>query len=362
MAIEKEAPEEMGAVIRYNLSESAVADRTLADLGISIPADLVLTYTEHQGSSQIRRSVAEACGLTPDDILVTAGASTALFIVATTILGPDDHLVVTRPNYATSLETPRAIGCSISYIDLEFEKDFRLDLDQLAAAIKPSTKLISVCSPNNPAGTMLDASELKALADLAQSRGCYLLVDETYADLIHSENPPPAAASLGDHVIGTSSMSKAYGVPGIRIGWLSTKNPILQESFLAAKEQISISGSVLDELVAEKILSRRTELLSATKKDMLARLSHLQAWAKKEEEHVEFVSPSAGVMVFVHIKREPAGGIEAFYKRLIEHGAYVGPGRWFERPDSFFRLGYAWPTMEDLDAGLQAISKALRGE
>lgn len=371
MAIEKEAPEEVGTVIKYNLSESAVADQTLDSLGINIPSELVLTYTEHKGSRKIRTLVAQASNsaLTPDDVLVTAGASTSLFIVHTSLLGPNDHLVVTRPNYATNLEIPRSIGCDITFVDLQFESQFRLDIDNIAAAIRPGeTKLISICSPNNPTGTICTTSEVQSLAALAKEKGCYLLIDETYSDLDYTRCPgneedvAQTAASLGNHVITVSSMSKTFGVPGIRIGWLITTNIILQETFLAAKEQISISGSVLDELAAEMILSRRTELLSNTLVDIRRRRDLVAGWVEQESELVDWVKPEAGVMCFVKMKKEPPGGTENFYSRLLqEYGVYIGRGGWFEREDTFFRLGYGWPTWEELETGLSAISQALRG-
>jgi aspartate/methionine/tyrosine aminotransferase len=366
MAIEKEAPEEVGAIIKYNLSESAISDQTLESLNITIPSNSVLTYTEHKGSHKIRSIVAKASGypITPEDVLVTAGASTSLFIITTALVGPNDHVIVTRPNYATNLEIPRSIGCNISFIDLEFESQFHLEIERVAAAIRPGvTKLISICSPNNPTGTMCSASELEALALLAKENNCYLLVDETYADLDYAaseKNPAPRAACLGDHIITVSSMSKAYGVPGIRVGWLTTINPTLQETFLAAKEQISISGSVLDELIAEQILARRDTLLPATIADMRRRKDLVAGWVEKHSDLVDWVRPEAGVMCFIKIKKEPEGGIEAFYKLLLDHhGVYIGRGTWFERDDCFFRLGYGWPTWEELETGLDKIAQAL---
>ncbi|KAF4509158.1 hypothetical protein G6O67_005450 [Ophiocordyceps sinensis] len=364
MVIEKEAPEEVGAVIKYNLSESAISDQTLASLGITIPQDLILTYTEHKGSGKIRSLVAEASGgsLTPDDVLVTAGASTSLFIVNTSLLGPKDHIVVMRPNYATNLEVPRSIGCDITFVDLEFESQFRLDVDRIAEEIRPgTTKLVSICSPNNPTGTMCTASEIRSLVALTKEEGCYLLVDETYSDLAYDADRTQAAACLGSHVITVSSMSKAYGVPGIRIGWLITTDPRLQESFLAAKEQISISGSVLDELVAEQVLSRRADLLAKTVADMRRRRDRVAGWVDGESDLLEWVRPEAGVMGFIKMKKDAPGGTRGFYARLLEkHGVYVGRGTWFEREDRFFRLGFGWPTWEALETGLEAISKALR--
>jgi aspartate/methionine/tyrosine aminotransferase len=361
MPIEVEAPEEYGYdLIRNNLSESSVIDQTLAGLGFSLP-DLTLLYGEHRGNAELRTLIAsDGAGLTANDVLLTTGAAGALFIISTSLLGADDHLVVVRPNYATNLETPRAIGCSIGFLDLKFEDGFRIDFDELAATITPRTKLISVTCPHNPTGTVFSEADLNRLVALARSQGCHLLVDETYRDLAFAPKLP-VAASLDPCVISVCSLSKAYGVPGIRTGWLITRDPKLKEIFLAAKEQISICGSVIDEWIALQVMRNRTAMLDRTMAEMRRRLARVTEWMKGEEL-LEWVAPSGGVVCFPRMREIPRGGCEGFYKRLLaEHGTYVGPGHWFERPDSFFRLGFGWPSSESLDAGLAAISAALRG-
>src|SRR5262245_2448718 len=361
MPIEVESPEEYGySKIRYNLSESSTTDRSLADLGLTIP-DLTLLYGEHRGSPALRSAiVAGERHLGVQDVLITSGAASALFIVATSLLSARDHLVVVRPNYATNLETPRAIGCEISFIDLSFEEGFRLDLERVAAAITPRTRIVSVTCPHNPTGVQLTESELRELAALTAKNGCYLVVDETYRDLSY-DTQLPLAASLGSHAISVSSLSKAYGVPGIRIGWLITTNPQLSEIFLAAKEQISICGSVIDEWIAEQVLARREEILGRTLTEMRSRRELVADWMASESL-LEWVRPTGGVVCFPRMRREPAGGTAAFYQRLIDtYGTYVGPGHWFEMPDTYFRLGYGWTGRDELKHGLAAISSALRG-
>ena len=361
MPIEQESPEEYGYdLIRYNLSESSVSDRSFGGLGLQLP-DLTLLYGKHRGSREMRELIAaESKTLQPDDVLITAGAAGALFIIATALLDRGDHLLVVRPNYATNIETPRAIGCDIGFHDLTLEDGFALDLDRLANAITPRTKLISVTCPHNPTGVVFGLETLEALIALAERRGCRLLVDETYRDLAYAP-PLPVAASLSPAAISVSSLSKAYGVPGVRMGWLITRDPVLQETFLAAKEQISICGSAIDEWVGLQVMRRKAEMLAQTLPEMRRRLALVSDWIAAEPL-LEWVPPAGGVVCFPRMKSDPPGGLAAFYKRLLKtHGAYVGPGHWFEMSDRHFRLGYGWPTAEELEGGLKAISAALRG-
>src|SRR3954468_5083290 len=180
MPIEVESPEQLGYdTIAYNLSESSVADRRLSDLGVDVDIGaLGLRYGDHLGDPVLRDAVAAGGeGLRADDVLVTPGAAAALFATATALLEPGDHVVVVRTNYATNLETPRAIGADVDIVDLAFEDGWRLDVDRIAARVHAgSTRLISVTCPHNPTGTMLDEASLRALIDLAERSGAVCLV------------------------------------------------------------------------------------------------------------------------------------------------------------------------------------------
>lgn len=363
MPIEVESPEQLGYdTIAYNLSESSVSDRRLADLGLDIDLDeLVLCYGDHLGDPVLREAVAAGAGagvITPDDVLVTPGAAAALFGIATSLLEPGDHTVVVRTNYATNLETPRAIGAAVDVVDLEFADGWQLEVERVAASVRPgTTRLISVTCPHNPTGTMLSQSTLHALVDLAERSGAVLLVDETYRDLTHGALVP-TAASLSTRAISVSSMSKAYGLPGLRVGWAVCRDAALAETLLAAKEQMVICGPTIDEAIAGRVLEDRARILPPILDDARARLAIVRAWLDGNTTF-EWVEPSGGVVGLVRFRDSVEIDTTRFYERLLaDHGTYVGPGHWFEVDDRHFRLGYGWPTVDDLRAGLAGLDAA----
>ncbi|WPE23714.1 pyridoxal phosphate-dependent aminotransferase [Shinella zoogloeoides] len=360
MPIELESPEQLGYdTIRYNLSESSVADRRLGELNLKLD-DILLCYGDHRGAPDLRRMIAgTGTGLSPDDVLVTAGAAGALFIISTSMLQAGDHIVVVRPNYATNLETPRAIGCDMSIVDLTFETGYRLDLAALEAAIRPETKYLSVTYPHNPTGVMISEEELKALVALVERKGIRLLFDETYREMTFG-TMLPVAASLSDRVISVSSLSKTYGIPGIRIGWLITRDAALMDTFLAAREQIGISGSTVDEYIAYVALRQRGEWLAFNNARIASAFAIVKEWIVAEPL-VEWIEPSGGCVCFPRIVPSANVDLAAFHESLYSrHQAYVGRGRWFEQDDRHFRIGYAWPTEDELRKGLAAISAAIR--
>lgn len=374
MPIEIESPEQLGyGNIDCNLAESSVTDAVYRDLSMDIK-DLVLAYGDHRGKPELRQIVAgdgkglmfngkwkvESGGLSAEDVLLTAGAASALFIVNTALLTGKDQIVVVKPNYATNIETPLAIGCEVALAQLEFEKGFKLDIAALEKLITPKTRLVSVTNPNNPTGAMLSEAELQKLVDITAAKKCYLLVDETYRDLALGHKPP-LVASLADHVISVSSLSKAYGFPGIRIGWLITRNKALQELFLAAKEQIFVCNSVVDEEIAYRFLLKKDEVFPSIEKHVKENFGILKAWMNRPGCLLEWVEPEGGVVCFPRIKR--AVDTEKFYSTLnTRYKTYVGPGHWFGMDKRYMRIGFGWPGSEELERGLKNIERVLNGE
>ena len=360
MSIEVESPEQLGYKnLRCNLAESSVTDVKWKELGIEL-GDLTLAYGDHKGNPQLREFIAAMYpGISSDDVLITAGAASALFIVATSLLEKEDHLVVQFPNYATNLETPFAIGCGISKIETTFENGFQFSVEEVEKQMKPNTRLISITNPHNPTGTTISQKTLEELIRLAENKNCFLLVDETYRDLVYGEKLP-LAATLSENVISVSSISKAHGLPGIRIGWLITRNKKLQETFLAAKEQIFICNSGIDEEIAYQYLLSSETHNSRTKQHVAKNFSIVENWIK-QNDFFEWIPPTGGCVCFPRFKSEIKIDIELFYKTLNEKcGTFVGPGHWFGVEDRSMRIGFGWPSENELREGLNHILVAAK--
>jgi aspartate/methionine/tyrosine aminotransferase len=365
LPIEIESPEQLGYDrIRNNLAESSVADLRLSDVGLAL-GDLVLQYGDHRGQPELRARVAADEGrsspgraLTAEDVLTVPGAAAALFIVASSLVDRGDHVVVARPNYATNLETPRALGAEVSVLDLRHEDGWRVDVDRLEALVRPETRLISLTSPHNPTGQRIDEATMRAIVELVEAHPrAHLLLDETYRELAY-DGPAPMVAGLTDRAIGVSSLSKAYGLPGIRLGWISTRHAGLMDRFLAAKEHILITGSVIDEAVGNEALRRRIELLPPILAEVRTALDLVRGWLA-EDERFEWVEPTGGVVGFPRIRPDVTIDPDVFYRVLFErHGTVVGPGHWFDQPRRHFRLGFGWPARDRLLEGLAALSAA----
>ena len=361
MPIEIESPEQLGYnTIECNLTESSYTDFKFKELGLKLD-DLVIAYIDHMGHPGLRKLLSEDTkgAIAPDQVLLTSGAAAALFIISTTLLEKGDELVVIRPNYATNLETPRAIEAKLKIVELKFENGWRIDPKEIERAITPQTKLVSITVPHNPTGAMMTAAEVAEVVEITRKAGVYLLVDETYREMSFT-GVLPYAAIQADHVMSVASFSKAFGLPGIRIGWLMTKNKKLMETFLAAKEQIQICGSALDEEIAFQFYQKRADFLPTILANLKRRFEIVKSWMKTQT-HLEWVEPTGGCVSFPRFKAEALAKIdlEKFYKILNEEfKTHTGPGHWFEQEKRYMRIGYGWPTDDELKKGLANIEKA----
>jgi aspartate/methionine/tyrosine aminotransferase len=366
MPIEIESPEQMGYdTIRNNLSESSYTDTFFRDIDVTTGLnDLLLCYGSHAGHEGLRELIIQdstrgkpGATLDKEDVLLTIGAAGALFIIATVLLEQGDELVVVRPNYATNIGTPKAIGARIKYIDLRFEDGFGLDFDALKTAITEKTKYVSVTYPHNPTGAVLTDDDLRRLITLIEEKGTRLLFDETYRDMVFGE-PLPLAAAYSPRVISVSSLSKTYGLPGLRTGWIVCGDQRLMDTFLAAKEQIHICGPSLDEEVAFRYLQQKDLYFPRIRADIGQKFGLVKNWIRQQNDF-EWVEPKGGAVCFPRLRHPEQGDIDTFYRILLrEYGTYAGPGHWFDMPRHYMRIGFGWPSAASLQEGLMALTKS----
>jgi aspartate/methionine/tyrosine aminotransferase len=358
MPIEIEAPEGYGYEnIDCNLSESSFTDQRLKDLGIHLD-DLLLVYGNHLGKPELRELIASESSISPENVLITPGAAAALFIVATSLLNKGDHMVVAKSNYATNIETPRTIGAEISYLNMRFENGYNLDLEELESLIREDTRLVSLTYPHNPTGVLIDEATLRKIIQIIEKKNTRLLFDETYREMSF---PPklPAAASLSDRVISVSSMSKSFGLPGIRIGWVISQDRKFMETLLAAKEQILITNSVIDEEIAYRYLSNKENLFAPVKAKIQENFKVLKSFMQSQDL-LEWVEPKGGCVSFPRIRRNINLDVNQFHEILLnKYSTYVGPGHWFEEDRRFMRIGYSWDKTDKLSKGLSNILKTI---
>lgn len=360
MLIEKESPEQYGYDrIKYNLTESSTTDKTMADVAIKLPEDLLLSYGDHMGNARLRELIGKEYGLDKDNVIVTVGACMAVFTIYSALLHPGDRVVVMFPNYPSDIDVTKSLGCDTQFYCLKEENQFELDVDELAAMITPETKLVTITYPHNPTGVVISEEKLRQIVKICEERKVHIIVDETYGDLVRGARPA-RAASMSPYAISIESLSKAIGIPGIRTGWIVSSDQELLDQLIAAKEQICICGSSVDEECARQVLEHREELLKPIKEDIERKFAIVKDFMANQDV-LNWVEPQGGVVCFPWIKPEIDLDVEEFYRVLNEkYGVFVGPGHWFSVDDRHFRVGYAWPTEEELRKGLEGIVEAIQ--
>lgn len=346
--------------VRYDLAESTSPPLRLRDL--ADPADLAgltLGYGTTHGDADLRELVAASTGVAAGQVLVTVGAIEAMFLLAQALCGPGDRVLLATPCFPPARIVPEGLGAHVDVVPMSFDDGYRLPLDRLAAALTPHTRLVSLASPQNPAGVRLTDDELRAVLAAVEERAprAVVMVDETYRESTYGDDPVPASvAALSPRLVTTSSLSKAHGAPGLRIGWLTTTDTDLYERLRQAKFQTTIACSTVDEFLATQVFHRRADILAARAKRLGEALTELLDWTRTVP--VEIVRPDGGALCCLRV---PEGDIDAFYARLAENGTRVAHGSWFGEEDRVFRLGFGHLPAEDFTTALDRLGDAITG-
>jgi aspartate/methionine/tyrosine aminotransferase len=312
---------------RHHLTASDAQTLSVAEVlgeeGMRELAALPLGYAPTWGTDALREAIAATYeAVTPDGVLVFAGAEEAMFWALQELVGPGDHAIVTVPNYQSTESLPRATGAAVSGLSLRPEDDWALDFDALTALLRPTTRLVAVNFPNNPTGALPDPETWAALVALCDERGIRLFSDEVYRGLEPDGTPRlRQAADASPTALSLGVMSKAYGLPGLRIGWLACRDRGLLERLETRKHYTTICNPGPSELIATYAL-RRAEEITARNRAIIARnLPLFDGFFAARADLFEWEHPQAGCVCFPRYLG--ADGVEAFCRDLVEQAGVV---------------------------------------
>ena len=316
-----------------------------------------LSYTEAEGAPELRRAIASTYErLRPEDLLCFAGAEEGLYAFYRTILDAESHAIVVTPCYQSAESVPAAI-CATSAVPLEENEGWTLDPDRVAAAIRPNTRALYLNFPHNPTGKVLERDRYEAIVATCRRHGIWLLSDEVYRLI---ERDPalrlPQAADLYERGVSLNAMSKAYGLPGLRIGWIGCRDRDLLARLGRTKHYLSICNSAPSERLALIALDHAEQVLARTRAFAADGLAKVLAFLAEYPDLFESYRPDGGVVMYPRYLGPD--GAEAFVGRILEEAGIVllppsvyasalGP-----TPADRFRIGYGRAA---IDAGLEAM-------
>lgn len=332
----------------YLLTQSDCESMTTRELLAMEPGsetrylDQWLGYTETWGDPELRAEIAKLYrGMKPEHVLVFHGAQEAIFALMNVLLDEGDHMIVMYPNYQSNYDLVHSIpGTGFSKWCLRDDSgSWKLDFDELEALIQPNTKVISINTPNNPTGYTLSNAELRKLAELCKNRGIYLFADEVYKGLEHDGESREWTADLYDKAISLGVMSKSYGLAGLRVGWLVSKDVELLESVVKFKHYLSICDSAPSEFLAKVGLRHGSELLERNKRIIDENVKLADAFFAR---HSALFSPRpmlAGPVAFHKLLLDMP--VEDFCQMAVDKkGVLLLPATIFELDGQYFRMGY----------------------
>lgn len=302
--------------------------------------DLRLGYTESPGLPELRQEIASLYpGLSANDVMTFAGAEEAIFLTMHAVLKAGDHVVVVTPAYQSLHEVARSIGAEVSLVPL-LPGDWALDVDRLTVALRSNTRLVVINFPHSPTGTHIARSQLDAIVRLCADRGIRLFSDEVYRLLEHEEAAVlPPAATLDERAVSLGVMSKAFGLAGLRIGWIATQDAAFLKRVAVLKDYTTICSSAPSEILALMALRARETILARSRRIIGENLPILSAFMRRHAEHLTWVPPRAGSVCFPRFLG--AVDSEHFAETLIARtGVVVVPGARFQYERTHFRVGY----------------------
>lgn len=350
----------------YELAETDIKPFTLREL-LSLGdfkkaeedlLEIKLGYNPTTGSEKLRSAIASLYNATLDNVLITTGAIEANFLVANSVVKPGDTVIVQFPAYQALYSTAEVRGANVKYWRMKHEDNFEPDIEELRNLIDRNTKLVVLNIPHNPTGAVITETQLKTILKWAEEEGFYVLCDEVYHEVKLTEGiVPPYGRTLSKNAISIGSMSKAYGLSGLRLGWIVGPEDIIQKCW-EWKDYTSISNSPLCDFLAFFALTHQNKIMKRNMSIARSNYKTLLEWFKQHENFFEYVMPKAGVLCFPKLKNIPISSEELCRELFNKYKLLIVPGECFEMP-GHLRIGFGGDS-KNLETSLTILSDYLK--
>ena len=348
--------------VRFNLTESGIHPYTLRELlsekQQAEVLDLRLGYGQTNGAPELRRTLASYYpGCDEDNILVTNGSAEANFVAFWSLLEPGDEVAMMLPNYQLLFGLARSLGCIVRPFYLREDLAWAPDLDQLESQLSEKTRVIAVCNPNNPTGSVMSTEDMRRISELARTYDCYILSDEIYAGSELDGVDTPTFLSLYEKTIVASGLAKSLSHPGLRIGWLAGPREVIDGAW-HHHDYTSISTGIISQYVANVILQpeKRREVLERGRSLLRTNVPIVQDWVDRHADNFRMVPPKAGGMAFLGYNL-PVNSSELVTRLRQQKDVLLVAGDWFGM-DNYLRLGIGGETAELIE-GLDLVDEFL---
>lgn len=338
---------------KYNLANSGILGCDLSDLTITLE-DVAVNGPNHEGYAPLKEAIAAKYGVSSDNVITAQGTSMANFLAMATVIERGDEVLIEQPAYEPMLAAAIYLGAEVKRFSRSFENGYAIDVEQLRQLVTPRTKLIVITSPHNPSGVAVSNSTMKQIGELAASVGARVLVDEVYRDILF-EDAESCVATLGNQFITTSSLTKSYGLSGLRCGWILCE-PELAEKMRRMNDLFGAVGSVPSDTLSVAAFRQLDRLVARTRAMIEPNIKMVHSFLREHENWLECVVPPRSMTVFPRLKNHSDS--QPLHDQLRQLETSIVPGKFFEAP-RHFRLGFAVKP-EDVEGGLQNLSKVLR--
>ncbi|MGB0906666.1 MAG: pyridoxal phosphate-dependent aminotransferase [Maricaulaceae bacterium] len=352
----------------FNLAESTSQDLYFGELvdliGLDAVRNIRLGYGNDQGLPLLRDAIGKMVHIAPEKIITTTGAALAIYLLAIELCRPKDEVVLFTPCFATSKDAFIGADVTLRSINLKFEDNYRVDLNAFEATLTQETKLVCLATPQNPSGVTTSFETVDAMLKIMErcAPNAYLFIDEVYLYASYGEAvAPKSLAALSEKIISCGSVSKSFGAPGLRVGWMNVHDEDLRARLITAKMNIVISGSPLNETLAAHLLMQRGAILSPRKALLKSGLERVRQWQNQEADRIAWVKPDAGALCCIRLKESAFddGAIQRFWAAHAEHKLQLGNGEWFGESRRICRLGFGYLPLSKLPKALRAVSDVL---